>query len=383
MDAKALLLERKKLFENVANIRHNKRTPIAAGLWSWKYVDAGVTLKNGLFHYDVDYAVTKEVQERYQFDAHTSSASLGQQRITSRLRGGRIRINANGDGLEVMDQHLMEREEYPEFIENPEKFNWTKAFPRYCGSDLTLGELKNAVMASCDYLEHCANLEKLVVEEEGAVVLMPDSQSIMLPFETFFQGHRGIKEASMDLRKCKSQLKEAMDIIFETENWPVFESCMSVSERGSGFVGDACLWFLGHTVTNPKQFEAVYWPYLKKILDKAVEKHMTLTFLWEGSMIHVADFFQDIPKGTLLFQVEQDNMKELRKKLPNVGLIGGLPTSILGKGSIEENISFVRQLIDDVGDGFAVAPDKMLAYPNDAKRENLLAVTEFLRTYEA
>jgi hypothetical protein len=79
--------------------------------------------------------------------------------------------------------------------------------------------------------------------------------------------------------------------------------------------------------------------------------------------------------------LEQDDIFEMRKKLPNVALAGGMKTSLLGYGTKEECVDYAKKLIDTLGEGFILSQDKMISFRNDIKRENLLAVHEFVRNY--
>jgi hypothetical protein len=80
--------------------------------------------------------------------------------------------------------------------------------------------------------------------------------------------------------------------------------------------------------------------------------------------------------------LEQDDIFEVRKKLPNVALAGGMTTDLLGHSTKEQCVNYARKLIDTLGDGFALSQNKMMSFRNDAKRENVIAVNEFARSYQ-
>lgn len=83
-----------------------------------------------------------------------------------------------------------------------------------------------------------------------------------------------------------------------------------------------------------------------------------------------------------MIHLEQDDIFEFRKKLPNIGVAGGMPTTKLGGVSSEECVSYAKELIDTLGDGYVFCQNKMVSYRNDCTRENLLAVNEFVRNYK-
>jgi len=94
------------------------------------------------------------------------------------------------------------------------------------------------------------------------------------------------------------------------------------------------------------------------------------------------EFFQDIPKGTVVMHLEDDNIREVRRELPNLALAGGMPLEHLGYGTPEQCVDDAKRLIDDLGEGYILSMTKNAAYKDDMKRENLLAVMEFCREYK-
>lgn len=56
-----------------------------------------------------------------------------------------------------------------------------------------------------------------------------------------------------------------------------------------------------------------------------------------------------------------------------------MPIELLGYGKPEECVNHAKKVIDEMGDGFILMPDRIQCTRNDAKRENLLAINEFLR----
>jgi hypothetical protein len=72
----------------------------------------------------------------------------------------------------------------------------------------------------------------------------------------------------------------------------------------------------------------------------------------------------------------------MRKKLPNICFVGGMSTDLLGNGTEQQCVDYAKKLIDELGDGYVFSANKMISFKNDCKRENLLAVTEFVLNYK-
>lgn len=209
---------------------------------------------------------------------------------------------------------------------------------------------------------------------------MISAQPAFLPFEYFFSSYRGIKELSIDLRKCKPQLLDTSDAIFNTLVFPTMQQLMNT--EGLTTICDSIFVMLGHSILSEKQFEEFYWPHLKRCIDIADEHNKSLLLFCESTMLRFTDFFKDIPKGVLFIHLEQDNIFELKKKLPNICFMGGMTSDLLGNGTSAQCVNYARKLIDELGDGFVFSTNKMISFRNDCKRENLLAVCDFVRNYE-
>ena len=81
--------------------------------------------------------------------------------------------------------------------------------------------------------------------------------------------------------------------------------------------------------------------------------------------------------------IENDDPYEIRSKYPNIFIQVGLFNSTLGSGTPEENIEDVKKAVDVLGrdGGLVLASNKMVTYLRDMKRENLIAIGDFLETY--
>ena len=101
-------------------------------------------------------------------------------------------------------------------------------------------------------------------------------------------------------------------------------------------------------------------------------------------MLRFADFFQDVKKGTVAMGHEMDDAFEIRQKLPNICIMGGMSIDYLAKKTPEECVAFGKKLIDELGrdGGFIMSTTKILTYKNDCKRENQITLNDFVRNYK-
>jgi hypothetical protein len=168
-------------------------------------------------------------------------------------------------------------------------------------------------------------------------------------------------------------------MMFETRTYPAIE--LALNSDTSSFVCDTYTALLAYAILSPKQFERFYWPHLKKIIDLVVEKNKTMFIFCESTMLRFVDFFRDIPAGHVVLHLEEDNIFEIKKLLPNVCVAGGMTTDLLGRGTAAQCVDYSKKLIDELGDGYIFTQNKMMSFRNDCKRENLIAVNDFVRGY--
>lgn len=245
--------------------------------------------------------------------------------------------------------------------------------------DIKKGQVVGAIGAMLEFSQFASQTIEKFIDTYDTPPVFDMFKVPLLPIENFFGYYRGIRELSVDLRKYKGQLKAAMDRDFEEEVFPKFQK--DLAESNEKFAVDSYTALLAHSVMSHKQFEELYWPYLKRIIDEVVKADKTIYIFCESNILRLADFFQDIPKGHVILHPELDDIFELRKKLPNICIAGGMKTKLLGTGTPQECADYAKYLLDNMGDGFIFSQDKMISFRNDCRRKNLLAVNEVVRNY--
>jgi hypothetical protein len=376
-------LERKERYDNAVEFRHNKRTPTFSNFWTWKYLDAGYSLNTALRDFTIMEKCLREHHELYQFDAYIDTGFRNPLR-TSDAFGARFHhVNETGDAVLADDRTIIEAEEYKEYIANPAKFYWEKGFRRYAREGLTLREFVNGVAEAMAQNDFIAKMADVFENEYGCLSGVPIGGMVSIPFETLFNFMRGMKPLGLDIRKHKAELVEMQEFLWQTQGVPALEAAAAAPPRPENCYADFNLAFLAHSILSVKQFEELYWPYVKPVIDLAVATNRRVSVFCEAEMIRFAEFFQDVPKGVLVIHPEQDDIFEFRKVFPNITVMGGMPTHLLGRGTKQECVEYAKRLINEMGEGFIFSTNKMMSFRIDAKRENLLATMDFVREYEA
>lgn len=374
------LEERVQLFKDAIEFKPVKRVPRVSSYYTWIILQTEYSLDEALHDLDLLYKIIADFFEKNEFDSLNWNGSRNPIRVAEALDACKYIIK--DDKIEFVDCNLMNEDEYGEFIADRPKFIWEKLFARKAkalSGENPYEHLAEAAKEYKKFQEFGARVNQKLTGELGMcrrrkVAFNPAPEEL-------FQVYRGIAGFGMDMRRHPEELKEAMDIIHEQRVKPALEKVRNDKEPNtvSGF--DFGTAILAHSIMSPKQFEKFYWPYLKPYIDLAQETGKKLDLFVEAEMLRFYEFFQDIPKGVCSVWLENDDVFEFRKKLPNICICGGMKTSLLGNGTKEECVDYAKELIDRLGTGFIFSADKMISYKNDAKLENVVAVNEFVRDF--
>lgn len=366
--------ERVELFQNALHCRENKRVPTLSNAWGWKILDSDLnpSFFEATSNWTVMEQVVREHFERYNFD---SIIDVGFRFNSSfqKVLGNRIRHDSSTDG-QALDTNAMADDEYPLLTQlGPEMFEWSVLFPRMFG-DLTLGELEELITLNGAFGQFVGKMYQACVVDYSMPIVSP--VPVQTPMEELFNYYRGIKGLATDLRRQGAQVMEYVESA-KGSALALAEQCIAAPHDVCAF----CIPFLAPTILNSRQFEKFYLPVFREVCQKAVDANDTIYLFVEGETSRFADYFNDFPE-TFMLHVEQDDIFELRKKMPRTCLAGGMPVSELNSASKQECIDIARRLCDELGNtGYVFSQNKMMAYENDGKRENLLAVQEFVTGY--
>ena len=133
---------------------------------------------------------------------------------------------------------------------------------------------------------------------------------------------------------------------------------------------------------NVEQFETFYWPTLKPIIEEIWRHgHQTL-FYAEGRWFRHLDAFLELPDGSIVFHVDQDDVFEVHRKIGHKFCIsGGIPNYLLAYESPEKVRQFCKKVIDEVAKDGGYIMDASAIMQNEISVENIKAMTDFTREY--
>jgi hypothetical protein len=354
-----------------------------SNFYTWKYFDSDIKCKfsDSLTDFDLIERIQCEFHERYRFDTHmdlgTRNLAIGPSKI---LGSSHYTINDEEETINFFDHVIMEGTEYREYADDRDAVRW-KMFNRK-HPNLTKGQVVEAVIRNIENGEFAAHMSKKFITEYNCpgVYNLNVAGLVNSPIETFHKYYRGIRAMAIDIRKSKKELIYALDKIHEEEMLPALKTALQ--SDSSAYITDTFTGLLAHATLSVQQWEELYWgPYLKKYFDEIVAAGKTISVYIEDHILRFADSFKEYPKGHIVFIIELDDPFEFRRELPNICIVGGMTSSLLGYGTPEQCVERVKRLAGELGEGFILGQDKMVSFRNDCTRENLLAISDFVRNY--
>jgi uroporphyrinogen-III decarboxylase len=98
-----------------------------------------------------------------------------------------------------------------------------------------------------------------------------------------------------------------------------------------------------------KQYETFYWPTLKKVIIRLIEKGLVPRLLFEGENTSRLEIIKDIPRGKAIYWFEKVDICKAKEVLGDtVCFMGNVPVSLLATATPEEVKAHVKNLIDVV-----------------------------------
>ena len=366
---------------DTANLKEPKKVPVGLNTYGWPFAYAGVKYTDMID--DPQRAVREYIKflEVIEIDCYYITGVSLPVRALERL--GCYYYAFGEDGTYVMNPQAEDEYcgtwIYDDVIENAEKF-YEDTYPKIRLPKLNLPR-DEAYKVFTDALKDFKKLNDFKTllsrtyrEKEIACLTSPQIASHS-PLTNIFCGVRGIMNTLLDLKRIPDKVRASNDATFEysmkdfnhnpddfTEPWPWGFS----SYHPEGFI-------------SPKEYDNIYFSYFKKVMEPFMEKGMKCFLLGEGSFINTVERFRELPKGSMVIQLDADDAFEVHKKIGDwATLVCGVKADMLALASKQECIDMVKKYFDVLapGGGFIFLPNNPLMSIKDAKPENLIAVFE-------
>jgi len=282
---------------------------------------------------------------------------------------------------------FMKADEYDLLIEDVTGFLYNVWLPRVSADVNEMGEptsyrnnlsfLKGG-MAMLSYFGGFGTQNALLRKESGTVSAI--SGILKAPLDILADKLRGYVGLCMDLMERPEKVKAACEALMPHLLHVALSGADPDKNVPIGYwMHRGCVPFVSH-----KHFEQLYWPTLKPIVEQLWARGHQVLFYAEGSWDAHLKSFRELPDGSIVYHVDQGDIFKVHEVIGDkFCLSGGIPNYLLAFGTPEEVRDCCKKVIDGAaGDGGYIM-DAAAIVQNDAKIENMKAMTDFTREYGA
>jgi len=283
------------------------------------------------------------------------------------------------------EKAFMKPDEYDQLIEDPTGFLFNVWLPRVSSEVNAIGEptsyrsnlsfLKGG-MAMLTYFNAFAKQNELLRSESGTVSAI--SGILKAPFDILADKLRGYIGLTIDLFERPDKVLAACEALMPH----LTHVALSGADPDKNvpitiWMHRGCVPFVSH-----KHFDKFYWPTLKPIIEEIWARGHQVLFYAEGDWNAHLESFAELPDQSIVYHVDKGDIFEVHKVLGHKFCIsGGVPNFLLAYGRPDEVRNYCKKLIDGVASDGGYIMDASAIIQNDARVENVKAMTDFTREH--
>jgi uroporphyrinogen-III decarboxylase len=383
-DKKKLFDERLDRYQAAIALEPTDRIPIAAGSNYFAEVYSGNTNQETI--YDPDKWLQAELAfcgEFPEVDVLRDNRIWGPLFDAVGLRTYKLpgRELSPRDQFQFVEAEYMKADEYDQLIRSPIEFMFDRWLPRVLGEFEQKGSMRSYMaflkggMAQSAMGQIMRNRTMVLESEMG--MPQPMAGFFLAPFDVLADGMRGLTGALMDCYRQPEKVIAACDVLVDEmanlalatadplKRWPIFVPTHK-----------AC--FL-----SPEQFDTLYWPSFKKVMERLIGAGHTIRAYLEGDWGRHWHHMLELPKGKVLCDI--DNEGDIFKAKKEIGhhqcLAGGIRDHQFILGTPEEMRGQVKLLCETVGRGGGFIISGGCNFPYTTKPENFRAMIDAVMEY--
>jgi len=378
-ETKSLFDERLGRYQAAIALEPTDRIPIATGSNSFAEVYSGNN------HQETIYDAEKWLEAELAFcRAFREVDVLRNNRVwgplydaidlkTYRLPG---RDLPSQSPFQFVEKEYMLADEYDLLIKNPLEFMFDKWLPRIIGEFKERGSIRSYMaflkggMAQAQVAQIMKNRSLRLQEEVG--MPQPMTGAFLAPFDALADALRGLSGSLMDTYRQPDRVIAACEVL----TWEMINFALATADplkRYPIFVPTHKATFM-----SPIQFDKFYWPSFKKTMEILIEAGYKIRAYLEGNWGHHWHHFLELPKGTVLCDI--DNQGDVFKAKKEIGyhqcISGGVQASQFIIGTPEEMRERVKVLCNELGSGGGYIINGGCNFPHDTKAENFRAMID-------
>ena len=280
---------------------------------------------------------------------------------------------------------FMKADEYDELIADPTAFLLNTWLPRVAKDVCPLGTPATAAnnlsflkggMAMMAYFSAFPGAIDQLKTECGTVSAI--AGIFKAPLDILGDKLRGYMGLTMDLLEQPEKVLAACEALMPH----LLHVALATSDPDKNIPVGFWMHRAGVPFVKQEHFDEINWPTLKPIIEALwAHGHQTM-FYAEGNWDAHLEAFAELPDQSVLYHVDRGDIELAHQVLgKKFCLSGGIPNALLAYGTPEEVKARCKEVIDAVaGDGGYIM-DASAIIQNDARVENMRAMTDFTREY--
>lgn len=381
-------LYNKKVGRILKTVNHEEpdKIPSLAMIGTWAVSYANSTINEIEKNPEKEIDIYCKPFERLYADA-AYTCGIGFDPMSSKLIGGEGRfISPDGQTIQHKEVRPMTEDDYPAFIADPIKFMQDVILPRKAARlEAGYPESYNAIKEFITYQVNKKQInaklkEKLKQEYAIPVAAGP---TVKPPMDIIFDCLRGFQGVSTDLRRCPELFLDAVNALDNFANTVVGIAPDTLSLPDFPFYAT-----MMHVPTfiSPKQFEKFFWPTYERTILRIHSLGGKMIMFLEGKWQNKYEYLNNLPKNFVVGIIEGDDIFDAKKNIGgNLTVVGGMPIDMIKFGNKKDCIDYAKKLLDECapGGGYMFSSSRELISKNDINFENLIALHDYVRGYQA
>lgn len=279
---------------------------------------------------------------------------------------------------------FLKANEYDEFIDDPTAFlvnSWLPRFTRHInplGNPVTFKHNMSLINGIMAYNKFFSTWEAKTKELIQAGVVPAVGSVLKAPLDILGDKLRGYVNLCFDLHECREKVTKACEALMPHLLNIVLEAADPAGNIPSIiWMHRGCIPFI-----SQKDFDEIYWPTLKPIVEELWAHGHQIIFYAEGNWDFHLESFAELPEKSIIFHCDKTDIQKAHKVLgKKFCLSGGIPNEILAMGTRKEVEDRCKLVIDSIAKDGGYIMDASALILNDAKVENVKTMIDFTLNY--
>ena len=411
--------EKYKRMKTALDLKEPDRVPINIGGGAFMLVDAGYTVAE--VNYDESLDMAKDAAEKFlkKYDPDVASGLAltfagegrghemqgGKTMFIAGMKDAPIKMGENS-GPQFLEQVMLPDEEIDMFMNDYTQWSINCFLPRLSSvlepfktlkfplnhrgindivNQFSRTDIKEAILKMWeindfykDYRARCGKIEQ-GLREMGYPSFGGGARAVV-PFDKYSDTFRGFMLSLTDIYEHEDEMKQYMER-FQVENLQGIRDANKDGSRNGRFMSMALhKGFDG--MRSDSQYAELYWKHLKECIDVCRESGLVAQPFCEGKYTSRLKYLADITPGNVYYTFENVDLKEAKRVLSGKACFGGaFPSELLYFGTKQQVIDKVKETLDICAPGGGYIFSLSAGLNADAKRENVEAMFDTVRTY--